>query len=116
VDGTVAMIHFDPQGGNPLSAQTYVLSSLHFLASSLLASVLLTVALPVLGTYLRRAGFVAGLGLFAAFAVRLTDPIWYRLPWEFFLYSSIYLIVGWGAAALAIAAIVRPAGRPYDPP
>ena len=109
--GVVAMIHYDPQGGNPLSARTYILSFTHFLASTLMASLLLAVALPALKTYPRRAGFVFGLGLFAAFAIRLTDPIWYSLPWDYFLYSLSYLIVGWGLAALAISAVVRPVAK-----
>ncbi|MCZ6531514.1 MAG: hypothetical protein O7A08_00965 [SAR324 cluster bacterium] len=106
--GAVAMVHFNPQGGNPLSAQTYFLSFAHFVLSAGLAALLLAVALPALATYRRRAGFVFGLALFATFAVRLTDPIWYRLPWAYFLYSSLYLLVGWALAALVIAAVVRP--------
>lgn len=105
------MIHYDPQGGNPLSARTYILSFAHFLASALLASLLLAAALPALKTYPRRMGFVFGLGLFAAFAVRLADPIWYGLPWAYFLYSLLYLVLGWGLAALAIAALIRPVAR-----
>lgn len=111
LDGVVAMIHYDPQGGNPLSARTYILSFAHFIASALLASLLLAVALPALKTYRRRVGFVFGLGFFAAFTIRLTDPIWYGLPWNYFLYSLVYLIVGWGLAALATAALVRPLAR-----
>jgi len=42
-------------------------------------------------------------------AVRLADPVWYRLPWPYFVYSLIYLVAGWGLAALAIAGPVRPA-------
>jgi hypothetical protein len=109
VKGVVAMVHFDPQGGNPLSVRTYLLSFAHFLLSALLASLLLAAALPALKSYARRAAFVFGLALFAAFAVRLADPIWYRLPWSYFVYSLIYLVAGWGLAALAIAALVRPA-------
>ena len=110
--GTVAMVHFAPGAGNPLSPLTYLLSTAHFLLSTVLASLLLLVALPVLKTYARRAAFVFGLAVFATIAVRLTDPIWYRLPWAYFLYASLYLIVGWGLTALVMAAVLRPRSRP----
>ncbi len=106
--GTVAMVHFAPGAGDPLSPSTYILSTAHFFISTVLASLLLLVALPVLKTYARRVAFVFGLAVFATFAVRLTDPIWYRLPWAYFLYVALYLVSGWFVAALLIAAVVRP--------
>ncbi len=108
VEGTIAMIHYLPEGGNPLSPRTYIQSFVHFLATTLLASLLLTWVSPALGGYRQRAAFVFAVAVFAIFAIRFTDPIWYRLPWAYFLYVALYLVSGWFVAALLIAAVVRP--------
>lgn len=108
VKGTIAMIHFAPNGGNPLAPVTWIVSFVHFVLTTLMASLLLVFALPVLESYGRRAGFVFAVAAFGIVAFRFTDPAWYRLPWDYFLYVGLYLITGWLAAALVIAAIVRP--------
>lgn len=108
VDGVIAMIHYDPRGGDPLTAGTYFQSFFHFLGSTLAASLLLAVALPGLGNYFKRAGFVFCVAVFGIFAFRIADPFWYRLHWDYFLYASLFLVVGWAMAALVIAAMVRP--------
>jgi len=108
VKGTIAMIHFAPKGGNPLAPVTWIGSFVHFVLTALMASLLLVMALPVLDSYGKRAGFVFAVAAFGIIAFRFTDPIWYRLPWDYFLYVGLYLFTGWLAAALAIAAVVRP--------
>ena len=108
VKGTIAMIHFAPNGGNPLAPVTWIVSFVHFVLTTLMASLLLVFALPVLESYGRRAGFVFAVAAFGIVAFRFTDPAWYRLPWDYFLYVGLYLITGWLAAALVIAAIVHP--------
>lgn len=108
VKGTIAMIHFAPNGGNPLAPVIWIVSFAHFVLTTLMASLLLLVALPMLDGYGQRAGFVFAVAAFGIIAFRFTDPAWYRLPWDYFLYVALYLITGWLGAALVIAAIVRP--------
>ncbi|MEE8435965.1 MAG: hypothetical protein V3S64_14365 [bacterium] len=111
VKGTIAMIHFAPNGGNPLAPVTWIISFVHFVLTTLMASLLLVFALPVLESYGKRAGFVFAVAAFGIIAFRFTDPAWYLLPWDYFLYVALYLITGWLAAALVIAALVRPRGK-----
>ena len=111
MNGTIAMIHYAPARGDPLAPETYVGSFVHFLVTALLASLLLAMMLPALGGYWSRAGFVFAVALFGIVAFRFAEPLWYRLPWDFFLYVALYLVVGWFMAALAIAAAVRPRRR-----
>ena len=111
VKGAVAMIHFAPNGGDPLAPVTWIVSFVHFVLTTLMASLLLVLALPVLESYGKRTVFVFAVAAFGIIAFRFTDPAWYRLPWDYFLYVALYLTTGWLAAALVIAAIVRPRGK-----
>jgi len=107
-DGTIAMVHFAPAGGDPLNLATYGLGALHFFVTSFFLTILLTVALPALEGYRSRVLFMWGVALFGIVAIEWTDPVWYRVPWEYFLYVSGFLAVGWLGAALIIATLVYP--------
>ena len=69
---------------------------------------LLLVALPALESYARRVAFVCGLGVFAAVAVRLSEPILWHLPWGHFLHGATYDAASWLVAGLVLGAIVKP--------
>jgi hypothetical protein len=105
--GPVGIIHFRRTGYDPLSPINYARDFLHLLLSSLLAALLLAAALPVLESYASRAAFVFGLGVFATVAVRLSDPVWWHLPWAHFLYGALYDVAAWLIAGLVLAGIVK---------
>jgi hypothetical protein len=106
--GPIALIHFNREGADPLSTMTTVRSAAQALVSSLLAALLLLVALPALEGYAQRVVYVFGLGVFAAAAVRLSEPILWHLPWGHFLHGAMYDAVSWLVAGLVLAAIVKP--------
>lgn len=108
IAGPVGLLHINRGGADPLSPRTYVRGFAQAFAATLLAAVLMLAAMPVLETFVQRAAFVFGLGLFAAVAVRLYEPIWWHLPWGHFVHSAAYHVAGWLIAGIVLAAIVRP--------
>ena len=108
VSGPIGLLHYSRKGSDPFSMVTYLLGFAHFFLSALLAAILLMLALPALETFVGRAAFVFGLGLFATVAMRLGDPIWWKLPWEFHLTSALYHLISWLIAGLVLAAVVKP--------
>ncbi len=57
----------------------------------------------------QRASVVFVAGLFAAAAVELPQWIWWNHTADVHLTNSVYIVVGWLLAGLAIAAVYRPA-------
>jgi hypothetical protein len=108
ISGPMGMLHFNRRGADPLSPITYGRGFIHLFAASLIAALLLRMALPALETYLHRAAFVTGLGIFAAVAVRCYDPIWWHLNWGFFLHAAFYDVTAWLVSGLVLAGIVQP--------
>lgn len=105
--GPIALIHFNREGFDPLSPKAYLALAAQALAASLVAALLLRLALPALEGFVQRAGFVFGLGVFGALAVRLSDPLWWHLPWSYYLHGAVYDAVSWLVAGLVLAAVVR---------
>ncbi len=106
--GPVGMIRITRDGADPLSLRTYAVGFVHFFAAALIAALLLLMVLPALDTYVRRVVFVFGLGLFGAIAIRLSDPIWWHLPWGHDVHGAVYHSVSWLLAGLVLAGVVRP--------
>ena len=79
-----------------------------FLASSLVAGILLWLALPVLGGYLTRVTFVTSLGIFAALSTRLADPVWWNLPWAHHLHLALMTLINSLLAGLVLGAVIHP--------
>lgn len=110
--GPVAMVHFQREGMAPMQPGVFVLGYLHELISVFLAAGLLRLALPSLGCYKARVGFVALLGLTIAFFADISMPIWWHHPWPFHLVSLLYNLGAWVVAGLVLAAFVKPPSPP----
>ena len=108
IAGPIMMLHYNMRGADPLSLGVYLRGFLHFLVTTLLAGMILLLALPGLNSYLRRLVMIFGLGVFAAVTVRLSDPVWWHLPWPFHVYGAIFLISGWLLAGIVMAWIIHP--------
>lgn len=107
--GPTGLLHFNRKGADPLSPLGLLLGLAVNFLSCLIAALLLRITLPALGSYLGRVGFVFLLGVFAAVAVRLADPVWWGLPWNFHLAGAAHLAGGWLLVGLVLGAAVRPA-------
>ncbi len=107
--GPVAMIHYRKSGVGFMDPAVMGIGFLHFLLSAMLVAWLSTRSGAPLPDFRRRWAFVAGAGLLVAFTGRFSQPIWYSMPWDFFLYYAAFDVTGWALAGLAMARILRPA-------
>jgi len=87
-------------------AKNLIIEFLTELAEGLIAAWL--VSQTALATYLSRVGFVAMVGLAAAITTNIPYWNWYTFPTAYTLGYGFTEFVGYVAAGLAIAAIVRP--------
>lgn len=111
ISGPIALIQFNRRGVDPFSTMAYLRLAAQTLAASLIAALLLRAALPVLEGFVQRVGFVFALGVFAAVAVRLSEPLWWHLPWPYYLHGAVYDAGSWLVAGVVLGAIVkRPRG------
>jgi hypothetical protein len=109
--GPLAMIFLRKEGFDPESPETmrnvYGAGALHFFVSALLADAMLAGSGCGQCRYLGRVGYVFGLGLFAAVAVKIAEPIWFAYPWDFPLFQAVYTVIGWLLAGIVVAAVVK---------
>lgn len=108
VQGPVMHIFVAGDGIEPMAPSIYGQGMAHFFVSSLIAGCLLAVVSGSLRSYISRAAFVAGIGLFAAVAVRLSDVVWFYHDLGYQLMMAGYLISSWILAGLVLAAFIRP--------
>lgn len=106
--GPTGVLHLNRAGFDPLAPRQHALAFAQVFAASLVAALLLLALRESLETYSQRAMFVLALGVFAALAVRLYDPVWWHLPWRHFLRGALYDVTAWLVAGMVLAAIVRP--------
>jgi hypothetical protein len=77
--------------------------------SSLIAAAMVSVLIGALRSYSSRVLFVTMIGVSAVIAVNVPYWNWYEFPTAFTAAESVEHIVGFFAAGLAIAAIIKPA-------
>ena len=109
VRGPIVEVIYRQEGVDAIDAQRYVAGFCQFLAASLLAGVLLVMALPGLPHYALRVLFVAVVGVFGTVAVALQGPVWFHHPWPAVLYEAGGQAAGWLMAGLVLGLAVRPA-------
>ncbi len=112
IQGPVLHLFVAGEGIEPMAPSIYGEGMAHFFVSSILAGSLLAVVCGSLGSYMSRAVFVAGLGLFAAVAVRLSDAIWFYHDWGYQIMVAGYVVSSWILAGLVLAAFIRPTRQP----
>ena len=110
--GPVAMVHLRREGLNPMEPRVFVQGFIHELVTVAFLALLLKIALPALGGYLARVIFLSLLGITAALYSNFSMPVWWHHPWTFYLLSFVYDVGAWVAAALVLAAFVKPVPEP----
>ncbi|MCZ6834373.1 MAG: hypothetical protein O7G85_01230 [Planctomycetota bacterium] len=116
--GPSALIVLQADGGPTMGAQTL---GLQFLANVLAGLMAAMVIASAKCGYFSRVAIMGLLGLFTWFNTDASYWIWYGFPDEFTLVTGIGHIVGWLAAGIVVAAIVKPsalgkAPAEADPP
>ncbi|MDA1014541.1 MAG: hypothetical protein O3A00_08835 [Planctomycetota bacterium] len=107
--GPVYTIIYKKEGAVPMPPSVMLTGFALDLIMALLAAVLLSCTLGCCGKcYVRRVGFVAGLGVFVAFAAHASYWNWMHFPLDYTLAFMVDVSVGWTLAGLVLAAIVKP--------
>jgi hypothetical protein len=105
--GPIAVLIYQREGAEPMSAMTLVTGFVIYLFSTVLASIFLYTAAPALWSYLRRVLFVGLLGLFATIVTDWSYWNWMHFPTDHTIMMSVDAIVGWTLAGLAMGAIIK---------
>ncbi|MFY8095506.1 MAG: hypothetical protein ACOVN0_18665 [Niveispirillum sp.] len=107
--GPVVMIHYRNSGIGFMDPVVMLTGLIHFFVSALIVGWLSVMSGAPLPTFRARWLVVAVSGILIGFAGRFSQPIWYQMPWDFFLYYAAFDVTGWALAGLAMARILRPA-------
>jgi hypothetical protein len=107
-DGPLVQLVYRPEGVDPLSVEGLLQNFAWVLAASLLAAILLAVAMPGLDGFLHRWVFVAVVGVFAAVAGQGQYVALFHHPWWGALLLAACNAVAWALAGFVLAIVIRP--------
>jgi hypothetical protein len=99
------LLIYHPPGVNGMTAQMLIVEFIKEVVVSLIAAFLLMQT--VLATYAARAGFVALAGVAAGLTTNISYWNWYGFPTDYTVAYTAIDTIGYLAAGLAIAAVVR---------
>ena len=102
------MIFYNAEHLDPMSPSRLFVGFLVDVGAALFATLLLIVALPSLPKYWGRVVYVAALGVFAIFAIRMVDGVFFNLPIRWTVNQTLDTAISWMLVGLVLAAIVRP--------
>jgi hypothetical protein len=106
--GPSGMIFYTAEHLDPMPPRRLLLGFIVDIGAATFATLLLIVALPSLPKYWGRVVFVAALGVFAIFAVRMVDGVFHNLPIRWTVNLTLDTAISWVLTGLVLAAIVRP--------
>ena len=76
--------------------------------ASMMATILLIMALPSLGGYWSRVMFIFSLGVFAVMSVHLVNGVFFTMPLTWTIGLGVDLSASWLFAGLVLGSIIRP--------
>jgi len=100
------LLIYHPPGASAMTAQTLIVEFIKEAAVSLIAAFLLAQAL--LAGYAARVGFVTLAGVAAGLTTNVSYWNWYGFPADYTLAAAAIEMIGYLAAGLAIAGILKP--------
>lgn len=106
--GPLVQIVYQTKGLDPMAPLVMGIGFVQLFVSSLIAGLLLLIALPALGSYKARVCFVFLLGVFASVAVQTSGPVWFHHPWDFPLVQMAYTLVNWLLAGAVLGWALKP--------
>jgi hypothetical protein len=110
------LLLFHPPGGAMLTGGQLLAEFSTNCITAMIAASLVSWLIGSLQSFLARMLFVTMLGLLASIAVNVPYWNWYEFPGRFTLAEMLEHVVGFGAAGLVIAALVKPSRiRPAEP-
>lgn len=103
------LLIYHPPGAAGMTARMLIVEYVKEAVVSLIAAFLL--AQTLVGAYAARVGFVALTGLAAGMTTNVSYWNWYGFPADYTVSAAAIEILGYFAAGLVIAAIVKPQAR-----
>lgn len=108
--GPLYSIYYESGGENPMEPRLMAQGfAIDLLATLLAACLLWGAAGGCCNSYLRRVGFVLGLGIFVALIGHASYWNWMHFPTDYTVAFIIDVVAGWMLTGFVLAAIVRPA-------
>lgn len=102
------MVIYNATPGYPMSAMRLVRGFLVDIIASMMATILLVMALPSLGGYWTRVFYVLALGVFAIMSVHLVNHVSHDMPLSWTTGVALDATASWLFAGLVLGAIIRP--------
>ena len=106
--GPLATIYIQRDGRPPAAGDIFLYGFVHELIAVGLMALLLTLALPTLGSFVKRWGFVVVAGMIGSVFTNVANMIWWYHPAGLHLYNMLYELIAWGLAGAVLAAMIRP--------
>ena len=101
------MIFYNATPGEVLSPVRLLRGFLVDVLASMMATILLVMALPSLGGYLSRVMFVLALGVFAIMSVHLVNGVFHDIPISWTTGQALDMTASWLLAGLVISAVTK---------
>jgi hypothetical protein len=102
------MIFYNATLGEPMPPSQLIRGFFVDVIASMMATILLIMALPNLPTYGARVFYVLALGVFAIMSVHLVNGVFHDMPLSWTTGVALDLTASWLFAGLVLAAIVQP--------
>ena len=102
------MIFYNATPGDPMPPMRLVRGFLVDVIASMMATILLVMALPSLGGYWSRVFYVLALGVFAIMSVHLVNHVFHDMPLSWTTGVALDVTASWLFAGLVLGAIIRP--------
>jgi len=102
------MIFYNATPGEPMPPSRLLRGFLTDIIASMMATILLIMALPNLPSYWGRVFYVMALGVFAVMSVHLVNGVFHDMPVSWTVGVGLDLTASWLIAGLVLGAIVRP--------
>jgi hypothetical protein len=105
--GPFFQLSYIREGVDPQSPTKILLGVLHYFVVAMLAAVLVRLALPTPASFGRRFLVVFLAGVIGTTFIRLSDPIWFHLPWQHALGNALYELIAWLLLGLVTGALLK---------
>lgn len=106
--GPFFQLSYIKEGVDPQAPGKILLGVFQYFVVSMIAIALLSLTATSSAPFFRKFASIFLAGLIGTIFIRLSDPIWFHLPWQHAIGNAVYELVSWALMGAVIAAIVKP--------
>jgi hypothetical protein len=104
---TFAVTGYIKEGVDPQAPAKILRGVLQYFVVSMIAVALVRLTMTAFTSFWRKFSVIFLAGLMGTFFIRLSDPIWFHLPWPHTIGNAVFEIVSWLLMGAVIAAILK---------